>query len=149
MKKGSTLIEAVISMAILLIALTLSTQIFSLSSKSILTRRNKEKANRVSYAIEKEIKYNTKFEDIKEIFENSNLYLQYKDDILDSLLTNTFLSLERKNTIESKNAIIIEKKITNSGENNYEIVIFKITIYDSNGGRLNEREIIKSYWMEI
>ena len=83
MKKGSTLIEAVISMAILLIALTLSTQIFSLSSKSILTRRNKEKANRVSYAIEKEIKYNTKFEDIKEIFENSNLYLQYKDDILD------------------------------------------------------------------
>ena len=57
MKKGSTLIEAVISMAILLIALTLSTQIFSLSSKSILTRRNKEKANRVSYAIEKEIKY--------------------------------------------------------------------------------------------
>ena len=92
MKKGSTLIEAVISMAILLIALTLSTQIFSLSSKSILTRRNKEKANRVSYAIEKEIKYNTKFEDIKEIFENSNLYLQYKDDILDNILTNTFLS---------------------------------------------------------
>lgn len=152
MKKGSTLIEAVISMAILLIALTLSTQIFSLSSKSIVTRRNKEKANRVSYAIEKEIKYNTKFEDIadiKGIFVNNNLYLKYKDDIIDSLLTNTLLSLERKNIIESKSAIIIEKKITNSAEKNYEIETFKITIYDSNGGILNEREFIKSYWMEI
>ena len=58
MKKGSTLIESVMSMALLLMALTLSTQIFSISSKSILSRRNKEKANRVSYAIENEMKTN-------------------------------------------------------------------------------------------
>lgn len=151
MKKGSTIIEAVISMAILLIALTLSTQIFSLSSKSIAKRKNKEKANRISYAIEKEIKYNTKFEEIKDtkgVFTNSKVCLKYEDDILDSLLTSTFLSLERK-IIEEKDSIIIEKIGVNSEEDNYEIVTFKVTIYDSNGGLLNEREFIKSYWMEI
>lgn len=149
MKKGSTVIEAVISMAILLLALTLGTQIFSLSSKSIVTRRNKEKANRISYAIEKEIKYNTKLEDIKGILVNNNLYLKYEEDILDRLLVNSLLSLDRKNTIEPKDVIIIEKIRANSEEVNYEILTFKVTIYDSNGGILNEREFIKSYWMEI
>ncbi len=143
MKKGSTLIESVMSMALLLMALTLSTQIFSISSKSILSRRNKEKANRVSYAIENEIKYNIRFEDIKKVLINNKLSLKYKEDILESLLTNSLLSLERGDTI------IIEKKIDNSVEDNYEISTFKISIYDSNGGRLNEREFIKSYWMEI
>jgi len=149
MKKGSTVIEAVISMVILLIALTLGTQIFSLSSKSIVTRRNKEKANRISYAIEKEIKYNTKLEDIKGILVNNKLYLNYQEDILDRLLVNSLLLLERKNTIEPKDVIIIEKIRANSEEVNYEILTFKVTIYDSNGGILNEREFIKSYWMEI
>ena len=143
MKKGSTLIESVMSMALLLMALTLSTQIFSISSKSILSRRNKEKANRVSYAIENEIKYNIRFEDIKKVLINNKLSLKYKEDILESLLTNSLLSLERGDTI------IIEKKIDISVEDNYEISTFKISIYDSNGGRLNEREFIKSYWMEI
>lgn len=149
MKKGSTLIETVISMAILLIALTLSTQIFSMSSKSIAVRRNKEKANRVSYAIEKEIKYNIRFLDIKNLLVNNKLSLKYKENIIESLLTESILSLERESTIERRNAIIIEKKEENSVENNYEISTFKISIYDSNGGILNEREFIKSYWMEI
>ncbi len=143
MKKGSTLIEAVISMAILLIALTISTQILSVASKSIVIRRNREKANRVSYAIENEIKYNLTFEEINNLLVNERLSLDYTENILDSLLTNSLSSLN------SGNRIIIEKKSNHSVENNYNISTFKITINDSNGGILNEREFIKSYWMEI
>lgn len=143
MKKGSTLVEAVMSMSLLLIALTLSIQIASIASKSIVIRRNKEKVNRVSCAIEKEIKYNISFTDAKNIFKDGNLSLKYKDDILDSLLINSLLSLERGNEIR------IEKKVDNSIEPNYEISTFKITIFDSSGGILNEREFIKSYWMDI
>lgn len=143
MKKGSTLIEAVISMAILLIALTISTQIFSVASKSIVIRRNREKANRVSYAIENEIKYNLTFEQINNLLVNERLSLDYTENILDSLLTNSLSSLNEGNRI------IIEKKSNHSVENNYNISTFKITINDSNGGILNEREFIKSYWMEI
>lgn len=143
MKKGNTLVEAVMSMSLLLIALTLSVQIVSIASKSIVIRRNKEKANRVSYAIEKELKYNISFTDIKNTFKDGNLSLKYKDDILDSLLINSLLSLERGNEIR------IEKKVDNSIEPKYEISTFKITIFDSSGGILNEREFIKSYWMEI
>ena len=143
MKKGSTLIEAVISMAILLIALTISTQIFSVASKSIVIRRNREKANRVSYAIENEIKYNLTFEQINNLLVNETLSLDYTENILDSLLTNPLSSLN------GGNRIIIEKKSNHSVENNYNISTFKITINDSNGGILNEREFIKSYWMEI
>lgn len=143
MKKGSTLIEAVISMAILLIALTISTQIFLVASKSIVIRRNREKANRVSYAIENEIKYNLTFEEINNLLVNERLSLDYTENILDSLLTNSLSSLN------SGNRIIIEKKSNHSVENNYNISTFKITINDSNGGILNEREFIKSYWMEI
>ncbi len=149
MKKGSTLVEVVISLAILLIALTLSTQIFSLSSKSILVRKSKEKANRVSYAIEKEIKYNIKSKDIKDSLVNNKLSLKYEENILERLLTEPLLSLERENIISRRNIIVVEKKEDKSVEESYEIYIFKITIYDSNGGILNEREFIKSYWMEI
>ena len=149
MKKGSTLVEVVISLAILLIALTLSTQIFSLSSKSILVRKSKEKANRVSYAIEKEIKYNIKSKDIKDSLVNNKLSLKYEENILERWLTEPLLSLERENIISRRNIIVVEKKEDKSVEESYEIYIFKITIYDSNGGILNEREFIKSYWMEI
>ena len=149
MKKGSTLIESIISMAILLIALTLSTQIFAMSSRAIAVRRNKEKANRVSYAIEKEIKYNIRFQDIKNTLVNNKLSLKYRENILEELLTESILSLDRESRLETKDTIIIEKKNENSVESNYEILTFKITIYDSNGGILNEREFIKSYWMEI
>ena len=143
MKKGSTIIESIISMSIVLIALNISVQIFLISSKSILVRKSREKANRISYAIENEIKYNVSFENIERTFINGNLSLKYKENILDTLLTTPVLLLERGNEI------IIEEKVNNSIEDDYKITTFKITINDSDGGKLNEREFIKSYWMEV
>lgn len=143
MKKGNTLVEAVISLSIILIALTISVQIIAITSKSIDLRRNKEKANRVAYAIENEIKYNMSFTDLKNLFDKGNLSLKYNDNILESLLSTPLINLE------SGNNIIIEKVEDNSTEKDYEISTIKIKISDSKGGILTEREFIKSYWMDI
>ena len=143
MKKGNTLVEAVISLSIILIALTISVQIIAITSKSIDLRRNKEKANRVAYAIENEIKYNMSFTDLKNLFDKGNLSLKYNDNILESLLSTPLINLE------SGNNIIIEKVQDNSTEKDYEISTIKIKISDSKGGILTEREFIKSYWMDI
>ncbi|MGG7058671.1 type II secretion system protein [Clostridium tertium] len=143
MKKGNTLVESIISLSIILIALTLSIQIIAITSKSINLRRNKEKANRVAYALENEIKYNISFTNLKGAFNRGNLFLKYNDDILESLLTTPLTDLE------SGNNIIIEKVIDNSIEEDYKISTFKIKIFDLKGGILAEREFIKSYWMDI
>ena len=143
MKKGNTLVEAVISLSIILIALTISVQIIAITSKSIDLRRNKEKANRVAYAIENEIKYNMSFADLKNLFDKGNLSLKYNDNILESLLSTSLTNLE------SGNNIVIEKVQDNSTEKDYEISTIKIKISDSKGGILTEREFIKSYWMDI
>ncbi|MDV4152543.1 type II secretion system protein [Clostridium sp. AL.422] len=143
MKKGSTLVEGIMSMSLLLIALTLCTQIFIISTKSIDLREKKEEANRLSYAIENEIKYNVSFEDINNSFVNGRLSLKYKEDILNSLLVTSLLSLERGNEI------VIKREIDNSTEEKYKISTFKITIYNSKWGILDERIFIKSYWMDI
>jgi len=143
MKKGNTLVEAIISLSIILIAITLSIQIIAITSKSINLRRNKEKANRVAYAIENEIKYNISFTNFKSVFNKGNLFLKYNDDILESLLTTPLTDLE------SGNNIIIEKVMDNSIEEDYKISTFKIKIFDLKGGILAEREFIKSYWMDI
>lgn len=143
MKKGNTLVEAVISLSIILIALTISVQIIAITSKSINLRRNKEKANRVAYAIESEIKYNMSFADFKNLFDKGNLSLKYNDNILESLLSTSLTNLE------SGNNIVIEKVQDNSTEKDYEISTIKIKISDSKGGILTEREFIKSYWMDI
>ncbi|MGG7212118.1 type II secretion system protein [Clostridium nigeriense] len=143
MKKGNTLVESIISLSIILIALTLSIQIIAITSKSINLRRNKEKANRVAYAIENEIKYNISFTNLKDVFNKGNLFLKYNDDILESLLTTPLTDLE------SGNNIIIEKVMDNSIEEDYKISTFKIKIFDLKGGILAEREFIKSYWMDI
>ena len=143
MKKGNTLVEAVISLSIILIALTISVQIIAITSKSINLRRNKEKANRVAYAIESEIKYNRSVADLKNLFDKGNLSLKYNDNILESLLSTSLTNLE------SGNNIVIEKVQDNSTEKEYEISTIKIKISDSKGGILTEREFIKSYWMDI
>lgn len=143
MKKGSTVVESIVSLSILLIALTLSVQISIISSKSIILRKNKEKANRVAYAIENEIKYNISFSDLKERLEQGNLSYKYTDNILEKLLDTSLFYLE------SGNGILVKKIRLNSTEVNYEIYTLKIEILDSGGGVLTEREFIKSYWMDI
>lgn len=143
MKKGSTIIESVISLAIILITIALSFQIASITINSIALRKNKEKGNRIAYAIENEIKYNFTISELETIFNNSNLSLKYSDNIIELLSEKSLLLIERGNEI------IITKVKDESTEENYKIYVFRIQILNPRGGVLTEREFIKSYWMDI
>lgn len=143
MKKGSTIIESVISLAIILIIISLSVQIVSITINSIALRKNKEKGNRIAYAIENEIKYNFTISELEEIFNSGNLSLKYSDNIIELLSKKSLLLIERGNEI------IITKVKDESTEENYKIYVFRIQILNPRGGILTEREFIKSYWMDI
>lgn len=143
MKKGSTIIESVISLSIILITIALSFQIASIAINSIALRKNKEKGNRIAYAIENEIKYNFTISELETIFNNSNLSLKYSDNIIELLSEKSLLLIERGNEI------IITKVKDESTEENYKIYVFRIQILNPRGGVLTEREFIKSYWMDI
>ncbi|MBS5938938.1 type II secretion system protein [Clostridium sartagoforme] len=134
MKKGNTLVEVIISLAIILMAFTIVSQIIIISAKAVNNRKLREEAERVAYAIENEAKYNYKFSDLDE-----EISFKYTNDILDKLITQPLMSLERGNDISLKRKEIKLKD---------KIYLYSITIKDNNGGVLAEREFIKSYWME-
>ena len=148
MKKGSTIVESIVSLSIILISVTIAIQISIITSKSIKLREEKEKANRVAYAIENEIKYNLTMNDVKNIFKDSSLNFKYRDDIIEFLSENSLLLLENGENI------IIEKlrEETIEGkpiEEKYKIYVLKIKVLNSKRGIIVEREFIKSYWMDI
>lgn len=134
MKKGNTLVEVIISLAIILMALTIVSQIIIMSTKAVKNRKLREEAERVAYAIENEAKYNNEFSDLDE-----EISFKYTNDILDKLITLPLMSLERGNDITLKREEIKLKD---------RIYLYSITIKDNNGGVLAEREFVKSYWME-
>lgn len=134
MKKGNTLVEVIISFAIILMALTIVSQIIIMSTKAVKNRKLREEAERVAYAIENEAKYNNKLSDLGE-----EISFKYTNDILDTLISLPLVSLERGNDITLK-------RIESSMED--KIYVYSITIKDNNGGVLAERKFVKSYWME-
>ena len=144
MKKGSTLVENIVALSILLIAATIAIEITIVSINSKKVRKEKEKANRVIYAIENEIKYNLKINDLNELFKKGKINYNYSEDILEELTKKPILNIQSGEGIEIEKIddIIIPE---------YEempIILLRVRILDNNGGVLNEREFIKSYWME-
>lgn len=134
MKKGNTLVEVIISLAIILMALTIVSQIIIMSTKAISNRKIREKADRVAYAIENEVKYNNKANDLGE-----EISFKYADDILDTLINLPLLSIERGSDITLRRT---------ESRSQDKIYLYSITIKDKNGGVLAERKFTKSYWME-
>ena len=147
MRKGSTLIESIISLFIVLISVSLLNSIVISANKSIKYRNEKNKADNISYAIENEIKYNLTFEEIENIFDNNNeVEFKYTTDIIQKLCYTSLNSLERGN----EDKIIIKKisdnKANSNVENNFRICQYNIKVY-KNESVIMERNVIKSYWM--
>ena len=142
MKKGNTLIESIISLFIVLIAVSLLNSIVISTHKSIKYRNQKNKIDNISYAIENEIKYNLTFEEIENIFDNNKeVSFKYTEDIMSKLLYTKLISLERG----SEDKIII-KKINDNNSESFRICNYTIKIYKGEKVLL-ERNVIKSYWM--
>ena len=140
MKKGNTLVEVIVSLAIILMALTIVSQIIIMSTKALNKRKVKEEAERIAYAIENEAKYNNNFRDLGE-----ELTFRYSKDILNILIQEPLTALERGDNIILKRINDITKE---DSEDKTLIYKYSIKVKDDNGGVLAEREFIKSYWME-
>ena len=73
MKKGSTLVESIVALAILLIAVTIAVEIGIAAARSRKIRSIKNEADRVAYSIESEIKYNVKLDDLNRAFNENKI----------------------------------------------------------------------------
>ncbi|GAA0760344.1 type II secretion system protein [Clostridium sartagoforme] len=144
MKKGSTLVESIVAIAILLLATTISLNIGIIGTNSKKIRDKKNVANRVAYAIENEIKYNTTFKNLTKSFKDNKISYIYSDNTLEELVNTSILDLEIGEGIEIEKV----KEILTSEDENMPVMELKVKIKDDDGGILCERKFIKSYWME-
>jgi flagellar basal body-associated protein FliL len=139
-RKGSLLLEVVISIMILLIATTLALKLSLAGAKSFNERGEKEEANRIAYAIENEVKYNVKIASLIEKFNNNTtIKYEYTKNLLNNLTNTSLLDLNSGNGIE------INKVLSSSNDS---IIKIKVTIKNNNKEILCEREFIKSDWMD-
>lgn len=139
-RRGSLLLEVVISIMILLIATTLALKLSLAGSKSFNERGEKEEANRIAYAIENEIKYNVKIASLIERFNNNaTIKYEYTRNFLSNLTNTPLLDLNSGDGIE------ISKVLSSSNDS---IIKIKVTINNNNKEILCEREFIKSDWMD-
>lgn len=87
-KKGFTLLESIISMALVLVLIT-----FTFATKKEMFNLNKHsneivQAKKIVDFIDKEINYNMTFEEVITYFSNNNEISLDKEKIIDELLTN-------------------------------------------------------------
>lgn len=139
-KKGNTLIETIVSLSILLIGLVLISNLILNLKKSENYRNIREEASRLSYAIESEIKYNYKKEELENIFRDNNIIeLKFSENLLENLLSTDLFNCP------SGQGIVI--KMLNSSDDN--IKEFTILIKDIEGVILSERKFYKNNWMDL
>ena len=146
--KGSTIIEVLAALMILIIASTMAMTSSIAVSKSKIRRESYEKLNRVAYCIMNEIKYNYTYDEINQKILEHNLgninmnYVSFKytEDILDKLMVTKFFELDNGEEIKLE---IISK------ENENNIVEMRLSINVSIGGEVIsiERGFNKSWWM--
>lgn len=133
------LIETIISLSILLLAGTLSVNLVKSLQNSFNIREERERANRAAYAIESEMKYNYKVEEIVNEFKNKgSLKYEFSKKNFKKLLREPLFNLEGGEGIE------IELNSTNEDKT---ILLIKITIKNNKGDILSEREFTKTNWI--
>lgn len=139
-KKGNTLLETIVSLSVLLMGIVLISTLILNLKKSQHYRNLREEASRTSYAIESEIKYNYKKNELENIFSQTTIIeLDFDENFLEKLLYVDLFSLPKGY------GILIE--MINTSEDN--IKEFKVLIRDIEGAILNERKFYKNNWMDL
>ena len=139
-KKGTTLLETIVSISILLMGIVLISTLILNLKKSQHYRNLREEAGRISYAIESEIKYNHKKHELENIFSASTVIeLNLEEDFLEKLLYEDLFNFPRGY------GVVIE--MINSPEEN--IKEFEVLIRDIEGAILSERKFYKNNWMDL
>lgn len=132
-KRGSVILESLISMVIIMIIGTLVLGISISLSNSKRIRDEFDFYERVSYSVENEIKYNIDYEEIITILNSEgNISLQLNKNYFDFILKNDLITLNRGQGI-------LIKKINDSKN----ILKLEVSIYSHNNKLVISRNFIK------
>lgn len=136
-KKGSLIIEVVVSLWIVMIIILISTNICVELVSNIEEREREEYINRVFYCIKSDIRYGNDFERIKEKLDKKYI-VEFQDDIINSLKKNSILDISDLN---GGNKIILSVIYIENNE-----LLIEITLLYK--GIEYKEYVSKSKWMD-
>ena len=140
-KKGSLLLELGVSIFVILIVITMAFSINKIILNSTKKKINTYEMGESIHSIINEVKYNIKYEYLKELLKDKELTFRYNNDFLKNIRTTNLLDMNVGK--DSENIIKIEKILESKEEEYMEL---RITIkYEKSN---IEGKVIKSYWMD-
>ncbi len=140
-KKGSLLLELGVSIFVILIVITMAFSINKIILNSTKKKINTYEMGESIHSIINEVKYNIKYEYLKELLKDKELTFRYNNDFLKNIRTTNLLDMNVGK--DSENIIKIEKILESKEEEYMEL---KITIKYKKSNI--EGKVIKSYWMD-
>lgn len=142
-KKGSFLIEAIISLSIVVLILSILPGTISKAELSSSSRYKIFKVNESIVAISKELKYNNSYEEIKNKLQTEGIKIAYSEKFLDEILEKNLFNMEK--TLEENNFIKIN--ITNE-ESTFMKIKIEVNVNIQDSTKKIEHIVLKDKWMD-
>lgn len=142
-KKGSFLIEAIISLSIVVLILSILPNTISKVELSSSLRYKIFKVNESIAAISKELKYNNSYEDIKNKLQIEGIKIAYSEKFLDEILEKNLFNMEK--TLEENNFIkinIIDEEST------FMKIKIEVNVNIQGSTKKIEHIVLKDKWMD-
>lgn len=139
--KGSLLLELGVAIFVILIVITMAFSVNKIILNSTKKKINTYEMEESLYSIVNEVKYNIKYEYLKELLKDKELTFKYNNDFLKNIRTTNLLDM---NVGKGSENIIKIEKILESKEEEYMELRITIKYEKSN----IEGKVIKSYWMD-
>ena len=142
-KKGSFLIEAIISLSIAVLILSILPGTISKAELSSSLRYKIFKIDESIVAISKELKYNNSYEDIKNKLQTKEIKIAYSEKFLDEILEKNLFNMEK--TLEENNFIkinIIDEEST------FMKIKIEVNVNIQGSTKKIEHIVLKDKWMD-
>ena len=142
-KKGSFLIEAIISLSIVVLLLSILPGVISKAELLSSKRYKLFKAKESLEAVSKELKYNNSYEEIKDKLQTERIKIHYSEDFLEKMLEKNIFNIDE--TLEENNFMkinIIEEEST------FMKIKIEINIKINGDIKKIEHVMLKDKWMD-
>lgn len=142
-KKGSFLIEAIISLSIVALLLAVLPGVISKAELLYSKRYKLLKAKESLEAVSKELKYNNSYEEIKDKLQTKEIKINYSENFLEKMLEKNIFNMDE--TLEENNFIklnIIEE------EDTFMKIKIEINLNINGDIKKIEHVMLKDKWMD-
>ncbi|MEI3337572.1 MAG: hypothetical protein V8R02_09055 [Clostridium sp.] len=142
-KKGSFLIEAIISLSIVALLLAVLPGVISKAELLSSKRYKLLKAKESLEAVSKELKYNNSYEEIKDKLQTKEIKINYSENFLEKMLEKNIFNMDE--TLEENNFIklnIIEE------EDTFMKIKIEINLNINGDIKKIEHVMLKDKWMD-